>query len=247
MNYSNPNNVSFPAAVSGASSLDFNKVLRGIYILMGAGLATTAIVAYLTATTPALLNLAAQPGMWLIAIIAQFAIVFALSFGVNRRWLSPTGAALGFFGYSALTGFTLSLVFLYFATNEPRALFSAFGTAAALFGCMTMFGLTTRMDLTKFGTYLMMALIGLVLAMVVNLFLNSGALGLIISWAGVLIFTGLTAYDTQKIKEMSYALEMQGDSSLTAKVSILGALTLYLDFINLFLFLLQIFGGGSND
>jgi len=124
---------------------------------------------------------------------------------------------------------------------DPGALYGAFGTAAGLFGAMSLVGLTTKMDLTKMGTYLFMALIGLVIAMVINIFIGSSTLGFIISIGGVIIFTGLTAYDTQKIKEMSYQIEADGDGNAAMKFSIIGALTLYLDFINLFIFLLQIF------
>jgi len=247
-NFRNSNNISkvgLPSATAVPEGLEINRVMQMVYLWMGLGLLTTAVVAFVVATNDSLAALAAQRGIWMMAIVAQFAIVLALSFGITRQWLTGNLAAAGFFVYAALTGFTLSLVFLYFVQNDPKALYSAFGTTAVLFGTMSMFGLTTKMDLTKWGSYLMMALIGLVIAMFVNILIGSGTLGFIISAFGVLLFTALTAYDTQKIKEMSYSLSLQGDSELTMKLSIIGALTLYLDFINLFLFLLQIFAGGS--
>lgn len=249
MSFQNPNNRNFAftaASTNAPSTVQINAIMRNVYMLMGLGLLTTAVVAFLVANTPALLSLATAPGMWIIALVLQLGIVVALSAGVSRSWLSPNGAALGFFAYSGITGFSLSLVFLYFVTVDPNALFMAFVSAAALFGTMTMFALTTKMDLSKWGTYLIMGLVGLVIVSFVNILIGSSTLGLIMSWFGVILFSGLTAYDTQRIREMSYQLEMQGDSALTAKVSILGALSLYLDFINLFLFLLQIFGGSRD-
>jgi FtsH-binding integral membrane protein len=174
----------------------------------------------------------------LIAIAAEFGLVMALSLGA-QRFSSGTATAL-FFGYAALNGFTLSLSFLAF---DIGTIVSAFVATAVLFGAMTLVALTTRIDLTSMGTYLMMGLIGLVVAMLVNLFINSGPLGLLISIVGVIVFTGLTAYDTQQIYRMSEQVDAYGEAA--AKVGIYGALKLYLDFINLFIFLLRLFASTS--
>jgi FtsH-binding integral membrane protein len=154
--------------------------------------------------------------------------------------MSATTAGLMFFVYAAVNGFTLSLIFLVYNLG---AIGAAFLTTAGLFGAMTIVGLTTQIDLTKYSTYFMMAIIGLVIAMVVNIFLRSSGFDLLISFAGVIIFTALTAYDTQKIKNMASDPTIDAGSDAAMKLSILGALTLYLDFINLFLFLLRLFGG----
>ena len=136
-----------------------------------------------------------------------------------------------------LNGFTLSIVLLAFSTGS---VFSAFAATAAMFGAMSIIGYTTRVDLSKLGTFLMMGVMGLVIAMIVNMFVNSGPLDLIISLAGVLIFTALTAYDTQRIHRMAAELSVGGDAA--AKLGLFGALRLYLDFINMFLFMLRLTG-----
>jgi hypothetical protein len=240
-------NQSSPAFVSpSVPRVEVNQVLRLVYTWMGLGLLTTAVVAWFTATNDSLLTFSRQPGVWLISIIAQFGLVIALSFGINSRRITPNIAAFMFFAYAALTGFTLSAVFLYFVQNEPNALTSAFGTTAVLFGVMTLYGFTTKNDLTRLGNYLFMGLIGLVIVMLFNMIIGSSALGFLISVVGVILFTGLTAYDTQKIKEMSLDPVVQSDGNLALKLSVVGALTLYLDFLNLFLFLLQLFSGGDD-
>ncbi|MCS7072022.1 MAG: Bax inhibitor-1/YccA family protein, partial [Anaerolinea sp.] len=141
-------------------------------------------------------------------------------------------------------GFSLSLILLVFNLGT---IFTAFGTTAILFGIMALVGFTTEMDLTKLGRILFFALIGLVIATVVNMFVGWSTLNFIISVIGVLIFMGLTAYDVQNIKRMAATPEIAGDTQMMAKVAIFGALSLYLNFINIFLFLLQLMGGSSND
>jgi uncharacterized protein len=157
--------------------------------------------------------------------------------------MTPNLAGGLFFLYAAVNGFTISIILLVY---DIGAITNALTTTVLLFGVMSVFGYTTNMDLTKWGTYLLMGLVGLIVAMIVNVFLGSSTLEIIISVVGVLIFTALTAYDTQKIKEFTQTYEIQGNANLTLKFSIYGALTLYLDFVNLFLFLLRIFGGGSS-
>jgi FtsH-binding integral membrane protein len=209
--------------------------MRQVYTWMGLGTLLTAAVAYLTVNT-ALINLAANPMVLIVAVLAEFGMVLGLSFGLNRLWVSL--ATTLFFAYAALNGFTLSMVLLAYTSGT---VFSAFIATAALFGAMSIVGYTTNVDLTKMGTYLMMGLIGLLIAMVVNLFIGSGPLDTIISLAGVLIFTALTAYDTQRIGRMAAQISQEGDAA--AKLSIMGALKLYLDFINMFLFMLRLIGG----
>ena len=214
--------------------IDLQSIMRQVYIWMGLGMMLTAVVAYVTVST-SLINLAANPIILVVAIIAEFGLVIAINFAFQR--ISSGVAAAFFFAYAALNGFTLSIVLLVFSI---ASIFVAFAATAALFGAMSIIGYTTKVDLSKMGTYLMMGVIGLVIAMVVNMFVNSGPLDTLISMAGVLIFTALTAYDTQRIGRMAAGMSMNGESA--AKFGIFGALKLYLDFINMFLFMLRLVG-----
>ena len=203
---------------------------------MTLGLLITAVVAFAIADyAPHLLqNIVLVWGI----LIAQIILVIALATAVWR--LSFGAAALIFVVYAALTGFSLSGIVLYY---DLGTLTQAFLSATALFAVMSIVGLTTKADLTKLGTYLIIGLVGIIIAMFINFFLRSNTFDFIISIIGVIIFTGLTAYDTQKIARLAADPRIQGDGSqLAGKLSILGALTLYLDFLNLFLFLLRIFG-----
>ena len=174
--------------------------------------------------------------MLLVAVVAEFGVVLGISAGFNR--ISSGTATVLFFVFAALNGFTLSIILLVFSI---QSVFLAFASTAALFAIMSVIGYTTSVDLSKMGTYLMMGVIGLVIAIVVNMFVNSGPLDTLISIIGVLIFTALTAYDTQTISRMANQMSLDGDSK--EKLGIFGALKLYLDFINMFLFMLQLFGG----
>ncbi len=216
-------------------NLDLQSVLRQVYAWMILGMLVTTGVAFMTVTT-SLINLAANPVVFIIALVAELGLVFAISRGLSR--FSAGTATVLFFVYAALNGFTLSMILLAF---NIATVFLAFASTAALFAVMTIIGYTTHVDLSKMGTYLMMAVIGLIIAMVINLFVNSGPLDMIVSIAGVLIFTALTAYDTQSIGRMAAQMNGEGDAGM--KFGILGALKLYLDFINMFLFMLQLFGG----
>jgi FtsH-binding integral membrane protein len=217
-----------------AGEIDLQAILRQVYTWMVLGMLITAGVAYVTVST-SLINLAANPIILIVAIIAEFALVLVISRGLNR--LSAGTATLLFMLYAALNGFTLSMVLLAFTFGS---VFLAFASTAALFGVMSVIGYTTKVDLSKMGTYLMMGVIGLVIAMVINMFVGSSLLDTIISLAGVLIFTALTAYDTQRIGRMAAQMSMNGDAAL--KFGIFGALKLYLDFINMFLFVLRLTG-----
>ncbi len=214
--------------------INLQSVMRQVYFWMGLGTLLTAGVAFLTVNS-GLIHLAANPVILLGAVIAELALVMSISFGFNR--ISAMTATLLFLVYAALNGFTLSVVLLAFTTASVVGAFVATG---ALFGAMSIIGYTTHVDLSKFGTFLMMALIGLIIAMVVNIFISSGPLDLIISVIGVLLFTALTAYDTQRIGRMAAQMDAQGEAG--AKMGIFGALKLYLDFINMFLFMLRLIG-----
>ena len=214
--------------------LQLNAVMRNVYGWMTMGLLVTAAVALAVSNS----GFFPGQGMFIIAIFAQLGIVLGLSWAIER--ISATTAGMLFFVYSALTGFTFSIFFLVFSLGSIAA---AFLSTAGVFGAMTVYGLTTKTDLTKFSSYFMMGLFGLIIASIVNIFLGSGPLDFIISIFGVLLFTGLTAWDTQRIAAMAATRKMKVDSDDTLKFSIMGALTLYLDFINLFIFMLRIFGG----
>ncbi len=257
MSFFNPNeNAAQYSSPISAPTIEINRIMKFVYVWMGFGLLTTAIVAWVVASNDALLSLSANPIVGILSFVVLIGVAFGMSAGMSREWMTPNIAAGMFFAFAGLMGFSLSLTLFAFLSPEitnsagqlvanpmydPGAVYGAFGTAAGLFGAMTLVGFTTTMDLTKMGTYLFMGLIGLIIAMVINMFIGSGTLGFIISIGGVIIFTGLTAYDTQKIKNMSMSAEIQADGNMAAKFSIMGALILYLDFINLFIFLLQIF------
>lgn len=222
-------------ALAGRVTFDagLRKHMLSIYNYMSSGVLLTGIVALLTARSGLALSFASGPLMWLIAL-SPLAIVFAMSFGANR-FSTGTLQAL-FWGFAVLMGLSLSTIFLVYTGGSIATTF--FATAGAFAG-LSLYGYTTKKDLSGFGTFLIMGVVGLIIAMLVNMFLQSSALMLAISAIGVLIFAGLTAYDTQKLK-VQYA-QVQG-SQWAGKAIVLGALTLYLDFINMFLFLLRFMG-----
>jgi len=207
-----------------------------VYNWMGAGLAMTGGVSWYVSTSETILNLLiTQPILFFGLLIAELGLVFYLAARVMQM---DVGQAMGvFFLYAGLNGVTLAPLFLLYTT---ASLASTFFVTAGMFGAMSFYGYTTKKDLTSWGGFLFMGLIGIIIASVVNMFLHNSMLYWIISYAGVLIFVGLTAYDTQKIKETNI-LGNEGTDEDT-KEAIRGALTLYLDFINLFLMLLRIMG-----
>lgn len=221
----------------GSLSLAFPALMRKVYVWMTLALVLTGITAYGVASSPSLMMTIIQtPAIMWGLIIAELAIVITISAAINR--LSLTTATLLFVLYSVLNGATFSLIF---AVYTMSSIANVFFITAGTFGVMAAYGYFTKRDLSSWGRLLLMALIGLIIATLVNVFLvKSSGFDLIVSYIGVLIFVGLTAYDTQKIKQM---LAMQTDMGEGAqKVALLGALSLYLDFINLFLYLLRIFG-----
>lgn len=220
----------------GASSI--SGVMTRVYIWMTAALCITAATAFFTASSPALLSLifGNSISIWVLVIL-ELGLVMGVSAGITR--LSPTTATILFLLYALVNGLTLSAIFFAY---ELGTIFQAFAASALTFGVMSFVGATTKRDLSGLGGILFMALIGLIIASVINIFWANGTMDAIITYAGVFIFVGLTAYDTQKIKAMTTAAEYSGDASMPHKVAIIGALSLYLDFINLFLYILRLFG-----
>lgn len=215
---------------------DISVFIRKVYGWMAVGLITSALAAWATVATPALLSIVLGNSIFFFAIIIIELILVASISGLVRRASAQTIANL-FIIYAILNGITLSIVLLAFTT---ASIVSTFVVTAGMFGAMSLYGYTTKRDLTSWGSLLFMGLIGIILASVVNIFLQSNSLQFVVSILGVIIFVGLTAYDTQKIKEMgSY---VQGDTDEGQKMALRGALALYLDFINLFLHLLRFFG-----
>lgn len=209
-----------------------NTLIRQVYAWMGAGLAITAFMALVTLSSPLLLEAVAGNRLVFFGLmIAELALVFTLSGAINR--LSQFTATAIFIAYSALNGVTLSILALVYTASSIS---STFVTTAGMFGAMSLYGYMTKRDLTSWGSFLFMGLIGVVIASVVNIFVGSSPVSWVISAIGVIVFTGLTAYDTWKIKELA------ANGTTGRKPAILGALTLYLDFINLFLMLLRFTG-----
>jgi FtsH-binding integral membrane protein len=243
-NWSDPRLAATPQPTTTADrGVPFDAGLRShmitVYNYMASAVLLTGVVAMLFArggadSPAAQLFINGGPLKWVV-ILAPLGIVMWLSFGINR--ISTGTAKLLFWVYAVLMGLSLSTIFLVYTAGSIAQAF--FATAAAFAG-LSLWGYTTKRDLSGMGTFLIMGLFGLIVAMIVNFFMRSTAMDLAISAIGVLLFAGLTAYDTQKIKSMYFAVAGTGD--VVAKAAVMGALTLYLDFINLFLFLLRLFG-----
>ena len=225
-----------PAEREWEVSNAFPVLMRKVYVWMTLALVITGFTAYGVATSPGILQaIYSNQILFWGMIIAEFALVIGVSAAINR--LSLTVATLMFILYSVINGALLSYIFLaYTASSIATVFFITAGT----FGAMAFIGYTTKTDLSKMGKIVMMALIGLVIATLVNLFIKSSGFTMILSYVGVLVFVGLTAYDTQKIKQMLLQAPDAGEGA--QKIALLGALSLYLDFINLFIYLLRIFG-----
>lgn len=214
----------------------FPVLMRKVYVWMTLALVITGFTAVGVVSSPAILSaIFNNTAMVWGLLIAELALVFTVSAAINR--LSLTTATLLFVAYSILNGVTLSFIFIaYTATSIANVFFITAGT----FAVMAFVGYTTKKDLSSMGRILFMALIGIIIATIVNMFMRSSALDMIFSYVGVVIFVGLTAYDSQKIKQMLQQADGTGETM--QKLALLGSLTLYLDFINLFLYLLRIFG-----
>ena len=249
-NWSDPRTSATPYATAGVQAASYDAGLRSymlsVYNYMLSGVLLTGIIALAFGYVESLQRLmfvvtetsrgtAVSPSLlgWIVTL-SPLAIVFAMSFGAARMSESTLKAL--FFAYAGLLGASLSMIFIVYTDTSIAQVF--FGTAAG-FGALSLWGYTTKKDLSGLGTFLIIGLVGLIVASIVNLFLQSGTMSLVISAIGVLIFAGLTAYDTQKIKSMYFQV---AGTSFAGKSVVMGALTLYLDFINMFLFLLRLFG-----
>ena len=204
-------------------------VMRGVYGWMGGGLALTAVVSLMTASSPALLQaILGNRILFYALILGELGLVVAISAAINK--ISASTASLLFLAYAALNGLTMSTIFVAYTSSSIA---STFIVTSGMFAAMSLYGYATKSDLTSWGSFLFMGLVGVVIASLVNMFLHSPMISWVLSICGVVVFTGLTAYDTQRIKN-------QGHTGL--KGAVLGALTLYLDFINMFLSMLRLFG-----
>lgn len=217
-------------------STAFPILMRKVYMWMTMALAITGITAYYVAHSETLLTaIFTNQAVFWVLVIAELGLVIGLSAAINK--LSLTTATLMFVLYSLINGTTMSFIFLAYTASSVT---NVFLITAGTFAAMAAFGYFTKVDLTSMGKILMMALIGIIIATIVNIFTKSEGLTVILNYVGVLVFVGLTAYDSQKIKQM---LQMAPDASEgSQKIALLGALSLYLDFINLFLYLLRLFG-----
>lgn len=225
------------AAIGQATTVDpgLRRYMLSIYNYMASGVLLTGIVAlgFATSGMAAQVFLTGGPLAWLI-ILSPLAFVMVMSFGINR--LSTTALQATYWGYCAVMGLSLSTIFLVYTGTSIAATF--FATAGAFAG-LSLYGYTTKRDLSGMGTFLIMGLIGILIASLINVFLQSSGLAWGVSFLGVLIFAGLTAYDTQKLREMYWQVS---GSQFMGKAVVMGALSLYLDFINLFMFLLRFMG-----
>lgn len=224
----------------GMVSLAFPALMRKVYLWMTLALVITGFTAFGIASNPGIAYaIVTNRLLFWGLVIAEFGLVIGISGAINK--LSAVTATLLFVLYSIVNGATLSVIFMAYTMSSIA---SVFFITAGLFGVMAFIGYTTKTDLTSIGKILFMALIGIILATIVNLFVGSSMLNMIVSYVGVVIFTGLTAYDSQKIKNMLYNADSMDEGM--QKIALLGSLTLYLDFINLFLMLLRIFGGNRD-
>jgi FtsH-binding integral membrane protein len=220
------------------ASVSFDAALRAhmvrVYNHMTAGLVVTGIIAYMVASSPAIMMAIFGSPLRILVMLAPLAFVMVMSFGIQRLSLAALTAT--FYGFSVAMGLSLSTIFLVYTHGSIAQVFFI---SASMFLAMSLYGYTTKADLTNWGSFLMMGLFGIIIASLVNIFVHSPGMSFAISVIGVLIFTGLTAYDTQKIKE-NYAESWGAESN--GKLALMGALSLYLDFINLFMMLLRLMG-----
>ena len=237
-NWSDPRTTAVPRAATGAREAAFDAGLRGymlsVYNYMASGVLLTGLVAMVFAQSGYAQAMMLNPMLRLVVMLAPLGVVMWLSFGINR--ITESTAKALFWVYAVLMGLSLSTILLVY-TGASVA--QAFFAAAAGFASLSLVGYTTRKDLSAMGSFFIMGVFGLLAAMLLNMFLRSSGLDLLISGAGVLLFAGLTAYDTQRIK--SGYFQVRG-TALMGKSAVMGALQLYLDFINMFMFLLRLFG-----
>ncbi|MEL6366296.1 MAG: Bax inhibitor-1/YccA family protein [Pseudomonadota bacterium] len=225
---------SAPAGTMDASvDQGLRKYMLGVYNYMALAVGLTGVVAFFVSQTPALMQALFSGPQAFVVMFAPLAFILVLSFGINR--LSAAMTQVLFWAFAGVMGLSLSTIFLAYAGADITRVFFI---TSAMFAGLSLWGYTTKRDLTGMGSFLFMGLIGLIIASIVNIFLASSALEFAISCVGVLVFAGLTAYDTQKIKENYYVAQQSPE--MMKKVSVMGALSLYLDFVNLFLMLLRL-------
>ena len=231
---SQPTPPPFYTAERVADASYVSRIMKRVYLKMFLAMIVTAVTSFVCMNVPAVfVTLMSNSGLYFGLLIAEVVLVFVLAGALNK--LSSPVASLIFYVYSILNGVVLSAIL---AAYTASSVFSTFVITAAVFGTMTVYGYVTKSDLSRVGTFLFMALIGLLICTIVNIFMKSSTMEWIISFAGVVIFIGLTAWDTQKIKQMA----AMTDGSQAGKLATIGALSLYLDFVNLFLYLLRFFG-----
>ena len=231
---SQPTPPPFYTAERVADASYVSRIMKRVYLKMFLAMIVTAVTSFVCMNVPAVFfTLMNNSGLYFGLLIAEVVLVFVLAGALNK--LSSPVASLIFYVYSILNGVVLSAIL---AAYTASSVFSTFVITAAVFGTMTVYGYVTKSDLSRVGTFLFMALIGLLICTIVNIFMKSSTMEWIISFAGVVIFIGLTAWDTQKIKQMAAIT----DGSQAGKLATIGALSLYLDFVNLFLYLLRFFG-----
>lgn len=234
------NEIEFQNQVIQSVNTAYRTLMGKVYLWMTLALAVTGLTSLYVASSPGLVqSIFASRGTFWLLVIAELALVFILSARIMKMSFSTAGIMFAL--YSVLNGVTMSFIFIAYTSTSIT---TAFFVTAGMFAAMSFIGFVTKKDLSSFGSFFTMALIGLIIASVVNIFLNSSVMYWIITYVGVLLFVGLTAYDTQKIKQMLIEYGDEVNDS-TQKLALIGSLSLYLDFINLFLYILRLFGNNK--
>lgn len=234
------NEIEFQNQVIQSVNTAYRTLMGKVYLWMTLALAVTGLTSLYVASSPGLVqSIFASRGTFWLLVIAELALVFILSARIMKMSFSTAGIMFAL--YSVLNGVTMSFIFIAYTSTSIA---TAFFVTAGMFAAMSFIGFVTKKDLSSFGSFFTMALIGLIIASVVNIFLNSSVMYWIITYVGVLLFVGLTAYDTQKIKQMLIEYDDEVNDS-TQKLALIGSLSLYLDFINLFLYILRLFGNNK--
>lgn len=234
------NEIEFQNQVIQSVNTAYRTLMGKVYLWMTLALAVTGLTSLYVASSPGLVqSIFASRGTFWLLVIAELALVFILSAQIMKMSFSTAGIMFAL--YSVLNGVTMSFIFIAYTSTSIA---TAFFVTAGMFAAMSFIGFVTKKDLSSFGSFFTMALIGLIIASVVNIFLNSSVMYWIITYVGVLLFVGLTAYDTQKIKQMLIEYGDEVNDS-TQKLALIGSLSLYLDFINLFLYILRLFGNNK--
>lgn len=235
-------NANFSSVQQTGAATKVSAFIRSTYNWMSLGLGLTAVVAYLVANSPAALEIIyGNAIMRFVIMLAPLGFVFFLSSRIQK--IQASTATMLFVIFAALMGMSMSSIFLIYTGSS---IVSTFVVCSATFLACSVYGMVTKRDLTSMGGFMVMGLIGIIIATIANIFIQSSGMALVISYVGVLVFVGLTAYDTQKLKNMAISLPDNASGAMVRKGAIMGALSLYLDFINLFIMLLHIFGGSKD-